>query len=125
MGLGECVGPNAWLVRQDFEQVLRAMQRVADRQKTLGAHGVVMSDERLTVTTHDYRNLTSVEGRVLVHGEEEAGREAGRSYLMLEGTDAHVHHIYYAPEMEEVRNRGVLEQTPSSGCGSSSWTASR
>jgi hypothetical protein len=49
-----------------------------------------------------------LEGRVLVHGEEEGGREAGRSYLMLEGTDARVHHIYYSPEIEEARNRGQL-----------------
>jgi len=109
MGLAECVGPNTWLVRHDFEQVLRAMQRVAVRQKTLAAHGAVMSDERLTLATLEYRNLTSVEGRVLVHGQEEAGREAGRSYLMLEGTDARVHHIYYAPEMAEARNRGGLK----------------
>ena len=108
MGLAECVGPNRWIVRHDFEEVLRAMQRVTDRQKTLAAHGVVMSDERLTVATLEYRNLKSVEGRVLVHGEEEAGREAGRSYLMLEGTDARVHHIYYTPEMEEARNHGKL-----------------
>lgn len=57
----------------------------------------------------DYRQLTSVEGRILVHGEEEVGHEAGRSYLMLEGTDAQVHHIYYTPEMEQARNRGGLK----------------
>jgi hypothetical protein len=108
MGLAQCTGPNAWLVRRDFEEVLRAMQRVGDRQKTLAAHGVVMSDERLSVMALDYRNLKSVEGRVLVHGEEEAGREAGRSYLMLEGTHACIHHVYYTPEMEEARNRGTL-----------------
>lgn len=108
MGLAECVGLNTWLIRRDFENVLRAMPRVADRQKTLAAHGVVMSDERLCVTTLDYRNLKSVEGRVLVHGGEEAGREAGRSYLMLEGTDARFRHIYNTPEMEEARNRGSL-----------------
>jgi hypothetical protein len=57
----------------------------------------------------DDRKLTSVEGRILVHGEEEVGRESGRSYLMLEGTDARVHHIYYTPEMEQARNRGGLK----------------
>ena len=63
-----------------------------------------MSDERLPVAVLDYRNLKSIEGRVLVHGEE----ENGRNYLMLEGTDARIHHIYYTPEMEEARNRGGL-----------------
>ena len=108
MGLAECTGPNTWLVRRDFESVLRSMQRMKDRQKTLAAHGVLMSDERLPVTVLDFRDLKSVEGRVLVHGKEEVGREAGRSYLMLEGTDARVHHIYYRAEMEEARNRGEL-----------------
>ena len=60
-------------------------------------------------TVLDYRELTSAEGRILVHGEEEVGREAGRSYLMLEGTDARVHHIYYTPAMEEARSRGGLK----------------
>lgn len=104
MGLAECVEPNRWLVRRDFESVLRAMQRMSDRQKTLAAHGVLMSDERLPVVVLDYRDLKSIEGRVLVHGEE----EDGRNYLMLEGTDARIHHIHYTPEMEEARNRGGL-----------------
>jgi hypothetical protein len=46
-----------------------------------------------------------LEGRILVHGEEES---SGRSYLMLEGTDGRVHYVYYAPEMEAARNRGSL-----------------
>jgi hypothetical protein len=108
MDLARCTGPDVWLVRRDFESVLRSMQRITDRQKMLAMHGIPASDDRLSVTVLEYRNLTSVEGRVLVHGEEEAGREAGRSYLMLEGTDARVHHVYYTPEMEEARSRGSL-----------------
>ena len=41
MGLAESTGPNTWRVRRDFEQVLRAMQRTADRQRTLAAHGAL------------------------------------------------------------------------------------
>jgi hypothetical protein len=44
----------------------------------------------------------------LVHGEEETGRQSGRSYLLLEGTDGRVHYVYYTPEMEATRNRGGL-----------------
>lgn len=40
-----------------------------------------------------------------MHGEEES---SGRTYLMLEGTDARVHYHYYTPEMEAARNRGSL-----------------
>jgi hypothetical protein len=81
------------------------MQRTADHQKTLAAHGALMSDQRLPLSVLDFRELTTVEGRILVHGEEES---SGRVYLMLEGTDARVHYIYYTPEMDAARNRGGL-----------------
>ena len=108
MGLAETAKSNTWRVRQDFENVLRAMQRSADRQKMLGAHGVLMSDERLPLVVLDFRRLTTLEGRILVHGEEDTGRQAGRRYLMLEGTDGQVHYVYYTPEMEGARGRGGL-----------------
>ncbi len=105
MGLAEHTGPNLWRVRADFEEILRAMQRSADRQKTLAAHGALMSDQRLQVVVTSPRDFTTLEGRVLVHGEEES---FGRTYLMLEGTDARVHYLYYTPEMDAARNRGSL-----------------
>jgi hypothetical protein len=82
------------------------MQRMADRQKTLATHCVLISDDRLPMTTLEMRDLTSVEGRILVQGEEEV---SGRTYLMLEGTDARVYYIYRTPEVEEVRSRGGLK----------------
>jgi type IV secretory pathway VirD2 relaxase len=105
MGLAEPTGPNTWRLRQDSEQILRAMQRTADRQRTLAAHGVFMSDERLRIEVLDLRQVASVEGRVLFHGQDE---QTGRNYLMLEGIDAKVHFIQYTPEMEEARSRGGL-----------------
>lgn len=105
MGLAQDVGRDEWLVRRDFETVLKAMQRSNDRQKVLASQGALLSDERLPLVVLDFRKLKAVEGRVLAHGEEEAG---GRHYLLLEGTDAKVHLIYYTPEMEEARSRGKL-----------------
>ena len=55
------------------------------------------------MTTLEMRDLTSVDGRILAHGEDET---SGRTYLLLESTDAHVYYIYRTPEMEEVRSRG-------------------
>ena len=108
MGLADPAGVRAWRVRRDFESVLKAMQRSADRQKMLASHGALLSDERLPFVVLDMRKLKTLEGRVLVHGEEELGKGAGRYYLLLEGTDAKVHLVYYAPEMEEARSRGKL-----------------
>ena len=105
MGLAEAAGLDQWLVRQDFETALRAMQRLGDRQKMLAAHGVPVSDTRLPLVMFDLRNCTTLEGRILVHGEDEG---TGRSFMMLEGTDAKVHCIYHTPQMSEARCRGGL-----------------
>jgi hypothetical protein len=105
MGLAEATGPNRWRVRRDFERILRAMARTADMQRTLAAHGALISDQRLPIEVLDRRVFTSVEGRVLVHGQDE---QTGRSYMMLEGTDAKVRFIYYTPEIEEARSRDEL-----------------
>jgi type IV secretory pathway VirD2 relaxase len=108
MGLANAGAGGEWHVRRDFETVLKAMQRTNDRQKMLASHGALLSDERLPLVVLDLRKLKAVEGRVLAHGEEESGKAAGRHYLLLEGTDAKVHLIYYTPEMEEARSRGKL-----------------
>ncbi len=108
MGLAEQHSPTGWHVRRDFETVLRAMQRTTDRQKMLAAHGALLSDERLPLSVLDLRKLKIVEGRVLAHGEEESGRGDWRHYILIEGTDAQVHLIYYTPEMEQARNQGKL-----------------
>ena len=81
------------------------MQRTRDRQKTLAANGVPVSDERLPIVVLDTRQFSTAEGRVLVHGQDE---DSGRNYLMLEGTDAKVHLIRYTPEMEEARSDGEM-----------------
>ena len=105
MGLAESMGSNIWRIRRDLEEILRAMQRTGDRQKTLAAHGAPLSDKRLPIQVLDTCRLTTLDGRVLVHGEDE---QSGRRYLMLEGTDAKVHLIYCTAEMEEARSNGKL-----------------
>jgi hypothetical protein len=107
MGLAQ-TDDGEWSVRADFEAVLRSMQRIGDQQKTLAAHGVAVSDPRLPIESADSQQWKVLEGRVLVHGEEEDGSTAGRCYFMIEGTDARVHHVLYTPEIEEARHRGEL-----------------
>jgi hypothetical protein len=63
-----------------------------------------MSDERLQQVVFNFHDLTTLEGRILVHGEE----DTGGSYLMLEATDARVHCVCYTLEMVEARSRGGL-----------------
>jgi hypothetical protein len=108
MGLAVSESAGHWQVRTDFEAVLRAMQKAADRQKMLAAHGAVLSDDRLQVTVLDWRKMRELEGRVLVHGEDDSGGGGGRHYLLLEGTDARVHMIYYNESLETARSQGKL-----------------
>lgn len=108
MGLADRLNHQEWRVRSDFSSVLRAMQLATDRQRILASSGRVLSDERLRLNVLDFRKTREVQGRVLVHGEEEQGIGRGRHYLLLEGTDAQVHMIFYTPEMEDARSRGKL-----------------
>jgi len=105
MGIAVATGPNSWCVRRDLEGVLRAMQRTTDRQRTLAAHGVPISDDRLPIQVLDIDRFTDVEGRVLVHGQDE---QTGCSYLMLEGVDAKIHFVQYTAEIERLRADGGL-----------------
>ena len=109
MGLAEQLNKAGWRVRVDFPFVLRAMQLASDRQKVLASKGVLLSDERLRLNVLDFRKTPEVQGRVLVHGEEEQSNGAGRHYLLLEGTDAQIHMIFYTPAMEDARSRGKLK----------------
>ena len=104
MGLARADGAHQWQVRRDLETALRAMQRAADHQKTLTAHGALLSDPRLQLSAPNWRDVTSLQGRVLSHGEEENGSR----FLLLEGTDARVHYLRYTPELDEARSRGEL-----------------
>src|SRR5215470_17556106 len=83
MGLAEPSGPGPWLVRNDFEQVLRAIQQAGDRQKTLAAHGALLSDQRLPLQVTSPADINKLEGRVLGHGQED---NTGRPYVLIEGT---------------------------------------
>jgi len=106
MGLAARAADGSWRIRSDTEQVLRAMQRAGDRQKTLFAHGELVSDKRLPCQAVDWQQTASVEGRVLVHGEEE---HSGKNYLLLESTAAKVYYMPYTREMEEARSLGGLK----------------
>jgi hypothetical protein len=111
-GLANPATAGVWNVRSDFMSVLKAMQQVADRQRSLAAHRALVSDERLPLVMTEPRDIKHLEGRVLGHGEDEGGKTFGKQYMLLEGTDAKIHLIYHTPEMQEARSRRQL--TPNS-----------
>jgi Protein of unknown function (DUF3363) len=105
MGLAQCTRSQRWEVASDFESVLRTMQKAADRQRLLAVHGAAVSDSRLPCEITTLRSRKTLEGRVLVHAEEET---TGRVYLLLEGTEGKLHLIYHTEEIEAARRRGEL-----------------
>ncbi len=105
LGLAEPASSNRWRIRPDFASVLKAFQESSDRQRTLAAHGVLISDPRLPFKITDLRDVCELYGRVLVHGEEEM---TGRAYMLVEGTDASVHYILHDAQVQSARRQGQL-----------------
>jgi hypothetical protein len=105
MGIAAPQGRDAWSVREDFEKLLRAAQKANDRQKTLNAHGVTVSDDRLPLGVLDLKKLKAIEGRVLVHGEDEG---TGRPYSMIESVDGRLLFVNHTPEIQEARSKGKM-----------------
>jgi type IV secretory pathway VirD2 relaxase len=105
MGLAQFVAPHEWRVQADFEKVLRTLQQSSDRQKTLAAHGALVSDKRLPLQVTTLHQLQRVAGRVLLHTEDE---QTGKRYMLVEGTDGKVHLIYHTEAIEEARKQGKL-----------------
>jgi hypothetical protein len=105
LGLAEPASDGQWQIRQDFASALKAFQESNDSQRTLAAHGVLISDPRLPFKVTDLRDVHELYGRVLVHGEEEM---TGRAYMLLEGTDASVHYILHDAQLQAARHQGEL-----------------
>lgn len=105
LGLAAPHSPDSWSVRSDFEAALRAMQRMTDRQRMLAAHAALLSDPRLPVQLTHARALARLDGRVIAHSLDDT---SGRTFLILEGTDAKVHLIPYTDEIERARSSGIL-----------------
>ena len=105
LGLAARAGPASWIIRHNFGEALRAMQQLSDRQKTLAAHGVIVSDPRLPLRFTASTAIRELEGRVLGHGQEDS---TGRPYTLIEGMDENIHFIYQDESIESARRHGRM-----------------
>jgi type IV secretory pathway VirD2 relaxase len=105
IGLAARSDRHSWLVRGDFEDVLRTMQRTTDRQKMLARHAALVSDERLPLQITPFPAISVLEGRVLGHGHEE---NSGRPYLLLEGVEGKIHFLWQSAEIQAARRLSLL-----------------
>lgn len=105
IGLAARADRHSWLVRGDFEDVLRTMQQANDRQKMLARHAALVSDTRLPLQITPFTAISVLEGRVLGHGHEE---NSGRPYLLLEGVDGKIHFLWQNTDIQAARRQGQL-----------------
>lgn len=105
IGLAARADRRSWLVRADFENVLRTMQQTNDRQKMLARHAALASDERLPLQITPFPAISVLEGRVLGHGHEES---TGRPYLLLESVDGKIHFLWQSAEIQAARRQRLL-----------------
>lgn len=105
IGLAARTDRHSWLVRGDFEDILRTMQRTNDRQKMLARHSALVSDERLPLQITPFVAISVLEGRVLGHGHEE---NSGRPYLLLEGVEGKIHFLWQNEEIQAARRQRLL-----------------
>jgi hypothetical protein len=105
MGIAELLNAQQWIVREDFETLLRGIQKSADRQRSLAEYSTVLSDPRLPQCVTDLRKIESLEGRVIGYAEDES---SGRAYMILEATDHKVHFAYHTAEINAGRRAGKL-----------------
>lgn len=105
IGLAARTDRHSWLVRGDFEDVLRTMQQANDRQKMLARHAALVSDPRLPLQITQFPAISLLEGRVLGHGHEES---TGRPYLLLEGVEGKIHFLWQNADIQGARRQGQL-----------------
>ena len=108
MGLADHRAGDKWMLDPSFEQSLRAMQRTVDRQKMMLAHGLVSSDKDLGFRVLKTSDIQEVEGRILVHGQEEQGNGI-RNFMMVESIQGEIVQIPQTKEIAKARKHGNLE----------------
>ena len=105
MGLASQVNDTTWTVSSNFVDVLKTVQMAGDRQKTLARQMALASDMNMPVVVEDWRKLTTLQGRVLGHGEEDA---KGKHFMLIEGTDGKLHYLTHCRETEQLREQHEL-----------------
>ena len=106
IGLAEKVSEHTWHLKPDLEKSLRAVQQAYDRQRVMQQFGVMASDPRTPFQVTQWKNIDNLEGRVLVHGQED---QKNRAYMLFEDVNGKVHYLEHRNEIEDARRQGLLQ----------------
>ena len=105
-GLAESSQSDRWTLKSGFQTVLKSMQQVADRQRTIAAHRMLASNPNLPVVLTDLSTVNSLQGRILGYGEDE--QNFGKPYMLIEEPGERIHLLYQDAAIQTARSRGQL-----------------
>ena len=106
MGLAEKVSEHSWKVSEHLESSLRAVQQTRDLQQMQDRFGVLASDPSLPFQRTDWKEIDKLEGRVLVHGQED-NKEA--AYMLVEDVNGIIRMLDHRNEIVASRQQGLLQ----------------
>jgi phage/plasmid primase-like uncharacterized protein/type IV secretory pathway VirD2 relaxase len=106
IGLAHRNEAGSWEVAPDLEQSLRTFQQTSDRQRMIQRFGVMASDPAIPFQRSRWRDFTSIEGRVLLHGEEDNRKSA---FVLIEDVNGVIRQLDHRPEVEAARQKGMLQ----------------
>lgn len=96
---------NEWVIDIDAEKSLRTMQKTHDRLKITAEFGVMASDPRLPFKVVRPSQIDRIEGRVLVHAQDEW---SGNNFMLLESISGEVLRVPQVSEIAKLRQAGRL-----------------
>jgi hypothetical protein len=106
IGLAQQTAEHSWTVAPNVENVLRTIADAHDRQRTLDRFGVPASDPATPVHATAWRDLDKLEGRILVHGQED---NSDRAYMLIEDVNGVIRFMEHRREIEQLRAVGRLQ----------------
>jgi type IV secretory pathway VirD2 relaxase len=106
IGLSHQTGEHTWTVDAGMEKALRALADAHDRQRIMDQFGVMASDPATPVHITAWRDIDRLEGRILVHGQEDNREPA---YLLIEDVNGVIRFMEHRREIEQARAAGRLQ----------------
>jgi hypothetical protein len=95
-----------WQLSPELESSLRAAQKTRDRVQIMEAHGVMASDTNLPFRMLRLNDVQDVEGKVLVHSQDEY---SGHNFSLIETVQGEMVRLPHSKEMAAARHHGNLQ----------------
>ncbi len=106
MNLAQPGGNGEWILDPGFEKSLRTVQKTHDRLKIMAQFGVMASDPKLPFQAARLSQMDELEGKVLVHGQDEW---SGNNFALVESVTGAIFRIPQTREIADARRHGNLE----------------